>query len=187
MLLLIALVARFTGKEEERLIAPVVNLGDDDRAAQHACELIPSKIVHGAVDCRLRKGSGVRVGIAQIPEGETAVAIGSGFGCDTDNPATASAILRIEAVGLHSNLLYGFRRKGHRFASQTHARVVDSVGNHAGASCTAAVHLQVITGHGRPTAQLRIFAAYIATDVRDGDRQIKHAAVRQRRICQHAL
>src|SRR5206468_3771800 len=72
LLLLVALVTRLSGEEEKRLVAPVVELGDDHGPAELSVKLIPAEIIDRAIDGGLGERRGVGGGIPQIPKGQTA-------------------------------------------------------------------------------------------------------------------
>ena len=68
----------FVGNEEERLVAPVVELGDADRPAQRAAELIAPECRDGLPGLVRVESVGVQVAVAQVLEERAVKGVAAG-------------------------------------------------------------------------------------------------------------
>ena len=104
------------------------------------------------------------------------------LGGDVDDATACLAVFGGVGRGLNRELLDRLRREADNFACDADAGIVYAVGEHHGAAGASAVHAEVEPGHRLTGSDVGVFAPGDARDIRCGESQVKHAAIKQRNV-----
>ena len=122
-----------------------------------------------------------------IPESNAIEIICARFRGGIDHTAAGCAILGRIRRRLHRKFLHRFRSKTDHRSSYADAGVVYAVRQNGRTPRTTAIQVEIETRHGLVRSDAWVFAARISRDIWSGDREIKHAAIVQRKLAYLSL
>lgn len=121
------LAQRFPGKEEERLVVAVVELGQEDGAGDGGAELILAQLGFGLIEKVSRVGQIVAHELVE----RSADAVAAGFADHAEHAAGEAAVLGIEARGDDLEFLNAFERRADHGGGVAPLRVVHAIDQEA--------------------------------------------------------
>src|SRR5262249_35586642 len=122
-------------------------LGQPNRAANRAGELIVAQVIRWAWGRPGAEGTRVGYRVAGIPERHAIIAVGPGLGSDIDDAASGRAVFSRIRRTLYGASLPRLRREAHDCARDADAGVVDAVRQHHRAAGPPAIDTQVESGY----------------------------------------